>query len=208
MACATQTPMMHIVTSSTPDLSLPTWQRKPLLLSLAVVVLAAVVLHLAGRIWWCESGDLALWISSHSSSHTSQHLFDPYTFSHLLHGLIFYGLLHLVAPRLHVSWRLFVAVLIETGWELLENSPVIIERYRKATASLGYTGDSIANSVMDILACVVGFVVARYIGWKGSVVIVVLTELIMLALIRDNLTLNIVMLIYPIQAIKSWQIGA
>jgi len=197
------------MTTSTPPSTTSIRRRVlPVAASVLVVAVASLLLHFDGRIWWCECGHYAPWISGANSPHTSQHALDPYSFSHLLHGLIFYGALRLVLPWLAVRWRFFLAVLMETGWELLENSPMVIERYRKATASLGYTGDSVVNSIFDILCCALGFVLARWIGWRGSVVVFLVTELVMLALIRDNLTLNVVMLLYPIQAIKNWQMGA
>lgn len=184
------------------------WHGAPVVLSVALVAVASLMLHASGRIGWCGCGGHALWVSDANSPHTSQHALDPYSFSHLLHGLIFYAALRLILPRLNVGWRFFLAVLIETGWELLENSPIVIERYRKATASLGYTGDSVVNSIFDILSCAAGFVLARWVGWKASLAILVAVELVMLAVIRDNLTLNVIMLVHPVQAIKTWQMGS
>jgi hypothetical protein len=99
-------------------------------------------------------------------------------------------------------------MLVEAGWEILENSPIIIDRYRSATASLGYNGDSIVNSTGDLLSCAVGYALAQRIGWKWSIGLFVVIELVMLLMIRDNLTLNVIMLLYPIEAIKRWQGGA
>lgn len=108
---------------------------------------------------------------------------------------------------MRVGWQLLIALVLEAGWEILENSPIIIERYRAATASLGYSGDSIVNATGDVLSCALGFVVARSIGWKGSLGLFLAVELVMLYLIRDNLTLNVLMLSYPIDAIRKWQMG-
>lgn len=137
--------------------------------------------------------------------HNSQHVIDWYTPSHVLHGLLFYGLLWLTLRRWSVAARLVVAAGIEVAWELLENSPIIIDRYRAQTAALGYEGDSIANSVADVASCVLGFLIARRVGLWPSVALFVAAELFTLWWIRDNLTLNVVMLLYPIDAIRQWQ---
>jgi hypothetical protein len=134
-------------------------------------------------------------------------LFDPYSFTHILHGVLIWGLIAWGLPRLSPAWALPLAVCLEALWEILENSPFIIERYRTATIALGYQGDSIVNSLGDILSCSLGFVLARRMGWRWSIAAVVATELILLLWIRDNLLLNIVMLIWPIDAIRNWQSG-
>ena len=172
-----------------------------------VVVLmgAALLLRSQGRLWACSCGYLLLWSSDPWSSDNSQHLLDPYSFTHLLHGFVLCGLLALIAPRLSVLWRLCLAVSIEAVWEVIENSEFVIRRYREQTAALGYHGDTIVNSFGDILACGLGFVLAQRLGFRRTFVVFVLTEVTLAILIRDNLTLNIVMLIYPIDAIKEWQ---
>lgn len=172
-----------------------------------LLILTGLVLRLEGRIWWCACRTPTPFSTNVASSHNSQHLLDAYAFSHLLHGIIFFWVLRLIFPKLKAAWALLVALAIEAGWEILENSPMVIERYRAATASLGYSGDSIVNSLGDILSCAVGFWLARQIGWRWSIALFVAVELVMLYLIRDNLTLNVIMLLYPIQAIKQWQIG-
>jgi hypothetical protein len=175
------------------------------ILLLAITVLA---LRLEGRVWWCACRTPIPFSTDVNSSHNSQHLLDPYSFSHLLHGIIFFWCLRLLLPgKVRPGWQLLMALAIEAGWEILENSPMIIERYRAATASLGYSGDSIVNSAGDVLSCALGFVLAQRIGWRWSLAIFVAVELTLLVLIRDNLTLNVIMLIYPIEAIKRWQIG-
>lgn len=174
----------------------------------AVVAAAAVVLHLQGRLWRSASGRVLFWAGDAWSSDTSQHLFDPYSFTHLLHGVMFCGLLALVVPRLAPVWRLFLGVLLEAGWEVIENSSFVIRRYREATASLGYEGDTVVNSVGDIVACALGLVLAWRLGWRRSILLVVVVEAALLVLIRDSLLLNIVMLIYPLDWIKEWQAGA
>lgn len=170
------------------------------------LLLMLVVLRLEGRIWWCACRTPTPFSANVNSSHNSQHLFDPYSFSHLLHGVVFFWAIRLLLPRLKPGTQLLIAMAIEAGWEVLENSPMVIERYRAATSSLGYSGDSVVNSAGDLLSCAAGYFLARAVGWKGSLGIFLLIELTMLWLIRDNLTLNVVMLIYPIDAIKQWQL--
>src|SRR5215212_6619998 len=172
-----------------------------------VVVLAgtALVLRSQGRLWWCSCNYLLLWSWDPWSSDNSQHLLDPYSFTHVLHGFVLCGLLALIAPRLSALWRLWLAVSIEALWEVLENSEFVIRRYRQETAALGYHGDTIVNSLGDILLCGLGFVLALHLGFRRTFALFVLTEVTLAILIRDNLTLNILMLIYPIDAIKEWQ---
>ena len=142
------------------------------------------------------------------SSENSQHLLDWYSPSHLLHGLIFYGALWLVARRLSVGWRLVIATLVECGWEILENTNAVIEHYRTVTISLDYYGDSVINSMMDIAMMWLGFWLARRIPVWASVTLVVGFELLTAWVIRDGLALNVLMLLYPIEAVKTWQGGA
>lgn len=170
-----------------------------------IVMLAAVVLRAMGREFISDAG-LGLWTGAWTTS-TSQWLADPYSTSHILHGVIFYWALTPLGRWLSVAQRFVIALLIECGWELLENSPVIIDRYRAATASLDYYGDSIINSICDISFAALGFALAWRLPWKGTLALVVAVELIMLATVRDNLTLNVLMLIYPFESIKEWQVG-
>jgi hypothetical protein len=172
-------------------------------------VLAAAVVELRrqGRLWWCACGQPALWWGDTNSPHNSQHLLDPYSFTHVLHGILLCGVLALAARRLAPAWRLWLVVLIEALWEVVENTDFLIDRYRTATAALGYRGDTIANSLGDILSCVVGYVIARRIGPWWSLALFVLIEAVLLVWIRDGLLLNIVMLIHPVDAIKAWQTG-
>jgi hypothetical protein len=133
---------------------------------------------------------------------------DRYSFTHLLHGFLLYGLLALIAPRLSAVWRLWLAVSIEAVWEVIENSEFVIRRYREQTAALGYHGDTIVNSLGDILVCGLWFALAQRLGFRRTFALFVLTEVTLaIYVIRDNLTLNVVMLIYPIDAIKEWQAG-
>lgn len=162
-------------------------------------------LHLQGRIWWCACSRPFLWDGDIWSAHNSQHLFDPYSFTHVLHGVVFCGLVCMLFPRLRLVWRLWMATFIESLWEIFENTQFVIQRYREATIGLGYEGDSIANSMGDIACCALGFLLAWRLGLRRSIILFVLIELVLLVCIRDNLTLNVLMLLCPIDAIKSWQ---
>ncbi len=164
----------------------------------------ALVLHLLGRIPYCECG-IGLWTNNAWGTDTSQHFGDPYSFSHVLHGILFYLGLWIVARKLPVRYRFLIAVLLEIAWEILENTPLIINRYRAATASLDYFGDSILNATGDILFAMLGFWIAWKLPWKVTVIVTIIIELLMLYFIKDNLTLNILMLLYPVAAIRNWQ---
>lgn len=181
--------------------------RWPTIVALAATVATAGLLRLEGRRWWCACGEWSLVSADAWGSHNSQHLFDPYSLTHMLHGVLFCGALALVVPRLGSAWRFAASVILECLWELLENSPLVIDRYRTATAALGYTGDSVLNSVGDVVSCAAGFWLARRLGWWRSIALVAIIEVGLLFWIRDNLTLNIIMLIYPIDAIRLWQAG-
>jgi hypothetical protein len=139
--------------------------------------------------------------------HNSQHLLDPYSLSHVLHGILFFGVLWLLRRRISLPWRFAIAAAIEIAWEMAENSPIIINRYRTATMALGYTGDSILNSLGDIASFLVGFWVAKKLRLWWSVAIFLAVELLLLWWIRDNLALNVLMLLWPIDAIRRWQQG-
>lgn len=174
-------------------------------LTAGVLLVTAATLHLLGRVFWCQCGSWVPWSWDVWSQHSCQHLIDPYFFTHVLHGVVLYGLLHCVwksAPR---SKRFMVAVLLEAGWELLENCSFIIDRYREATISLGYYGDSISNSLFDIGACALGFILVAHLKLWQSVTFFVATEVLLLLTIRDCLTLNIVMIVYPFDAVRQWQ---
>ena len=181
----------------------------PYYLSGLVTALMALVLSVEGRIWWCKFGDARVYVNqAWGSSHTSQHLFDPYTFTHVLHGVLFFWLAGLLFRKLADSWRFLIAVAAEAGWELVENSSYVIQQYRENTASLDYFGDSIANSVGDVLACGLGFYIAVRVGWWKSLAFFLLVEIVLLLWIRDSLLLNVVMLIYPLDWVKTWQTAA
>lgn len=185
----------------------PSWStRRVALTALALVVIVVTLLTLEGRPVWCMTG-LALWSPAWNRC-TSQNFLDPYSLSHVLHGVIFFWLLWPLADRVSLPWRLVAALALEIGWEVLENSPWIIERYRQDTAALDYTGDSIVNSLGDVASVVVGFAIASRFSWKVSVVLFAALELWMLWLAHDNLTLNVLMLVHPIDAIRDWQLSA
>jgi hypothetical protein len=182
-------------------------QLWPWLAIIAVLLAAVYLLRSQGRLWICSCGQVYLWTGDVWSSDNSQHWFDPYSFTHLLQGVVFCGILAWLAPRLAPLWRLWVALLIEALWEVFENSEFIIQRYREATAALGYEGDTVVNSLGDILMCGLGFWLALQLGFRRSLVLFVVVELVLLFWIRDSLLLNVLMLIYPIEAIKAWQMG-
>lgn len=173
--------------------------------SIIIVVAAAAVLLAMGRNPICTCGTVELWVGGRDSPKTSQMLADWYSFSHIVHGLLFYAALWMVARRWPIEWRFLTALLVETAWEITENTPFVIDRYRNATAALGYTGDSVINSVSDIAMMCAGFLIARRLPVWLSVVVVVLLELMPLAVIRDNLTLNVWMLFWPTQSVLNWQ---
>lgn len=178
---------------------------KPIIAILAIVACSVVVLRAFGRLWWCACGEFRFYATDVLSPHNSQHLVDAYSFTHVEHGLIFYGLFLTLLPRVPFWWRLVLAVLLESSWEILENSSLIIERYRSATMSFNYYGDTIVNSIGDIASCIAGFAIASRLPAKLSILLFVLVELGLLLVIRDNLTLNIIMLIWPLESIRSWQ---
>jgi hypothetical protein len=172
-----------------------------------VSILQVLQLRYQGRVWWCSCGHWWPWAGDVWTLHNSQHIADPYSFTHVLHGVVLCGVLAWVGARLPWVWRLVIAVAIEAAWEVFENTEFVIQRYREATLALGYTGDSIANSIGDVAFCIIGFIIAQYLGFRRSVLLFLLIDCALLLWIHDSLVLNIIMLIYPIDAIKTWQMG-
>ena len=181
--------------------------RRAALAAFVLIVLAAAILLAMGRNPICTCDTVELWVGVRDSPKTSQMLADLYSASHILHGLLFYAALWLVARRWPVERRFLVALIVEIAWEIAENTPMVIDRYRATTAALGYTGDSVINSVSDIAMMAVGFLAARRLPVWASIALLLALELIPLLVIRDNLTLNVWMLLWPNQAVGAWQAG-
>jgi hypothetical protein len=171
----------------------------------AVVVFTVFQLRNQGRIWWCKFGDFSAWSSDAWGKHNSQHLFDPYSFTHVLHGVLYFWLASFIFRKMPLAWRFFIALTVECAWEVIENSSFIIEHYRTATLALDYYGDSISNTLGDVLSCGIGFWLAYKLKFRRSLLLFLLIEIVLLITIHDSLLLNIVMLIHPIEALKVWQ---
>ena len=184
-------------------------QKQYLYIAIALIILTAVTLLLMGQIPICKCGYVKFWHGVTYSSENSQHLTDWYTFSHIIHGFAFYFIFWLIGRRFRwpIGLMLVAAIFVEASWEIFENTDLIINRYREVTISLDYYGDSVINSMIDILAMVGGFIMARKFPVWLSLLLLVIMEVFVGYMIRDNLTLNIIMLIYPIPAIKNWQSG-
>jgi hypothetical protein len=192
-------------------LSKPKSKVVPALLIVLILGSAAIQLHRQGRSWWCGCRNF-VWTSNAWGSLTSQTFLDPYSFTHLLHGFMFAGILLLFARfvvkrNFSTSWRLVIAIGLEGLWEIFENSNAVIVRYREATAALGYSGDTVINSMGDIMCCGIGLLIARKLGWLRSLPIFIATEIVLAFWIRDSLVLEIIMLIHPFSSIKTWQLG-
>lgn len=183
-------------------------QAFPYWLTAALVVVTAIILLAMGRVPICTCGYVKFWHGETMSSENSQHLMDWYTPSHLLHGLLFYAALWWVARPAPISWRLVIATIVECAWEILENTNAVIERYRAVTISLDYFGDSVVNSVVDILTMMFGFWLARQIPVWASIAIIIGFEVLTAIVIRDGLALNVIMLLFPLEAVMDWQSGS
>lgn len=177
----------------------------PIVAIAGAFILSAIFLRVEGRLWICACGSVHVWSGQICSADNSQHFLDPYSFTHLLHGFLFFWLIALLFSRLRRGWQVVLAVVFEVAWELFENTNFIIDRYRSETAALGYAGDSVVNSFGDTICCLAGFLVARQLGWRRSLVVFAVLELILILWIRDSLLLEILMLVAPIDAIKAWQ---
>jgi hypothetical protein len=184
----------------------PGGEGRRILIVLAVVLALTALIELRmGRSPLGPDGRFGLWEADIWSAENSQRVADAYSFSHFVHGILFFAGLWLVARRLPVPMRLLIALAVEAGWEILENSPFIIDRYRAGTIAVGYVGDSILNSLSDVVMMTLGFLFARQVSPRVSAATVVAMELFCLFWVRDNLTLNVVMLLHPFEAIKIWQ---
>lgn len=179
----------------------------PWLAVVAILAAAAFELRWQGRLWLCSCGHFRPWLGDAWSSETSQQLFDPYSFTHVLHGFALAGLLALVLPRANWRWRVALAVAAEALWEVFENTEFVINRYREATAALGYNGDTVVNSLGDVIACAAGVLLARRLGLLRTLLVFALTEAVLLFWIRDSLLLNILLLVYPSEKLRAWQAG-
>ncbi len=197
--------MMNCPPNSDPD-----WRSHRLRIGLAIAAifgLGTVARRLEGHRWWCSCGRLTPWSGNIHSEHNSQHLVDPYSFTHMEHGLLLYALLRPFAKWLGPGSRLILAVSTEALWEVVENSQAVIERYRQATIALGYVGDSVTNSLGDIAACTLGFFLAKRLPVRWSVALLLAIEAALLGIYRDNFALNLLMLLFPLESMKAWQMG-
>jgi Protein of unknown function (DUF2585) len=181
--------------------------RLPYLIAAGAIIVLALALWLGGHPVICPCGTVSLWSGDTVNSENSQHLSDWYTPSHILHGILFYAGLWLVARKVSVPWRFTAATVIEAAWELVENSDFVINRYREVTIALDYYGDSVINSVSDMVAMMLGFLLARRAPVWVSVAVVAGFEVLTAWSIRDGLALNVLMLLWPVDAVLEWQAG-
>jgi len=187
----------------------PRFSKDRLWVALAIIVITVatgLLLRAEGRLWICACGTIQVWSGQICSANNSQHFLDPYSFTHVLHGFLFFWLITFLVRRLRGSWQVVLALAIEGAWEVFENTNFIIDRYRSETAALGYNGDTVVNSCGDLLCCLLGFIVAKRLGLKWSLIVFVLLELVLILWIKDSLVLEILMLVIPVDAIRAWQI--
>lgn len=184
-----------------------TISRKTWFATLLVLAAAATTLTLMGRVPICTCGTIKLWHGVVNSAENSQHISDWYSFSHIIHGFLFFAALKWLLPRVPLGWRLVIATMIEASWEILENTPMVIDRYREATMAFGYSGDSVLNSMSDIAMMIIGFLFAARVRARFWIPIAIAFELFTLWRIRDNLALNVLMLVAPVETIRDWQSG-
>lgn len=180
--------------------------NKTLAWIVGILLVTVVALKLLGRVWWCETGTFIPWTFDNASESQSQVLLDWYTLSHVLHGVVFFYAMVWIT-RWSDSTKMLIALGVEAFWEFIENTPLIIDRYRAINISLGYYGDSIANSLSDIAACMLGYYLCKWANWKWGLALFVVIEATMLLSIRDSLILNVIMLTYPFEFLQDWQAG-
>jgi hypothetical protein len=177
----------------------------PVVVIVLLVPLMGLALWAEGRLFYCACGNFRFWTGDTCSSQNSQQLFDPYSFTHVLHGFLLFWLVTLVFKKLSSPWQLTLAAILEAVWEVIENTNFVIDRYRAQTAALGYTGDTVVNSIGDLSCAIVGFLIAWRLGWFRALIAFLLLEVVLFFWIRDSLLLQILMLIYPVNALKIWQ---
>lgn len=176
------------------------------LIALLVAIAMAFVLRFEGRLLICSCNRILIWVGEICSSNNSQQLLDPYSFTHILHGFLLFWIITLLFRRLGPEWQISLALVCEAGWEVFENTPYVIDRYRTETAALGYQGDTVLNSLGDLMCAFIGILIARQLGFRRSVIVFLILEIILIYTIHDSLLLEILMLIRPIAAIKQWQL--
>ena len=176
------------------------------LIALLVAIAMAFVLRFEGRLLICSCNRILIWVGEICSSNNSQQLLDPYSFTHILHGFLLFWIITLLFRRMGPEWQISLALVCEAGWEVFENTPYVIDRYRTETAALGYQGDTVLNSLGDLMCAFIGILIARQLGFRRSVIVFLVVEVILIYTIHDSLLLEILMLIRPIAAIKQWQL--
>jgi hypothetical protein len=178
---------------------------KPVLVIVLLIPLTALALWVEGRLLACECGVFRVWVGDTCSSENSQQLFDPYSFTHVLHGFLLFWLISLIFKKLSPAWQLSLAAILEAVWEVFENTNFVINRYREQTAALGYTGDTAVNALGDLLCAIAGVLIALKLGFVRTLIVFLVFEVVLLIWIHDSLLLQILMLIFPVNALKAWQ---